>query len=102
MDFYSKIDKNASSKKKVQVGQFTAVITLIIAVIWAPYIREFDSLIAYYQEIVSYLAPPIVGTFFLGLFWKRANGTGAIIGLFSGLLVAATLMIMKYIMVKEQ
>ena len=96
MDFYSKIDKNASSKKKVQVGQFTAVITLIIAVIWAPYIREFDSLIAYYQEIVSYLAPPIVGTFFLGLFWKRANGTGAITGLFSGLFVAATIMIMKY------
>ncbi|UAB83165.1 sodium/solute symporter [Zunongwangia sp. SCSIO 43204] len=98
MDFYSKIDKNASSKKKVRVGQITAVITLVIAVIWAPYIRDFDSLIAYYQEIVSYLAPPIVGTFFLGLFWKRANGTGAIIGLFSGLLVAATLMIMKYIL----
>lgn len=96
MDFYSKIDKNASSKKKVRVGQITAVVTLIIAVIWAPYIREFDSLIAYYQEIVSYLAPPIVGTFFLGLFWKRANGTGAIIGLFSGLFVAAAIMIMKY------
>ncbi|WP_300433975.1 sodium:solute symporter [Christiangramia sp.] len=98
MDFYSKIDKNASSKKKVRVGQVTAVITLVIAVIWAPYIREFDSLIAYYQEIVSYLAPPIVGTFFLGLFWKRANGTGAITGLFSGLIVAAAIMILKYVL----
>lgn len=98
MDFYSKIDKNASSRKKVFVGQVTAVITLIIAVIWAPYIREFDSLIAYYQEIVSYLAPPIVGTFFIGLFWKRANGTGAIIGLFSGLLVATCIMLLKYLL----
>ncbi|APU67654.1 MULTISPECIES: sodium:solute symporter [Christiangramia] len=98
MDFYSKIDKNASSRKKVFVGQVTAVITLVIAVIWAPYIREFDSLIAYYQEIVSYLAPPIVGTFFIGLFWKRANGKGAITGLFSGLLVAACIMLLKYLL----
>ncbi len=97
MDFYSKIDKNASSRKKVLVGQITAIITLIIAVIWAPYIREFDSLIAYYQEIVSYLAPPIVGTFFVGLFWKRANATGAITGLLAGLLVATCIMALKYI-----
>ncbi|PKB42777.1 SSS family solute:Na+ symporter [Cellulophaga sp. RHA19] len=98
MDFYSKIDKNASSAKKVKVGKITAVITLIIAVIWAPYIQSFDSLIAYYQEIVSYLAPPIVGTFFIGLFWKRANAKGAFSGLMAGLVVAATIMTLKYIL----
>ncbi|SNQ42888.1 sodium:solute symporter [Cellulophaga lytica] len=98
MDFYSKIDKNASSAKKVKVGKITAVVTLVIAIIWAPYIQTFDSLIAYYQEIVSYLAPPIVGTFFIGLFWKRANAKGAFSGLMAGLAVAALIMTLKYVL----
>jgi len=96
MDFYSKWDKNASSKKLVRVGQISAFVVMIIAVIWAPFIQKFDSLVSYYQEIVSYLAPPVVSTFFLGLFWKRANGSGAFAGLISGLFIAAALMLAKY------
>jgi SSS family solute:Na+ symporter len=97
MDFYSKINKTASSEKKVKVGKITAVVTLIIAILWAPYIGKFDSLIAYYQEILSYLAPPVVGTFFMGLFWKRANAIGAFSGLMSGLFIAIVIMTLKYI-----
>ncbi|UII20691.1 sodium:solute symporter [Fulvivirga ligni] len=98
MDFYSKFDKNASSEKLVRVGQITALVALIIAVVWAPYIRTFDSLISYYQEVVSYLAPPIVGTFFIGLFWKRSNSKGAFSGLIFGLVVAVAIMLAKYTM----
>jgi SSS family solute:Na+ symporter len=68
----------------------------VIAIFWAPFIQQFDSLVSYYQEVVSYLAPPIVGTFFLGLFWKRSNENGAFWGLLSGLLVAAIVMVLKY------
>ena len=98
MDFYSKFDKKASSQKLVKVGQITSLIVLIIAVIWAPFIAQFNSLVSYYQEIVSYLAPPVVGTFFLGLFWKRSNAQGAITGLFSGLFIAISIMFVKYIL----
>jgi SSS family solute:Na+ symporter len=97
MDFYSKINKTASSEKKVKVGKITAVVTLLIAILWAPYIGKFDSLIAYYQEILSYLAPPVVGTFFMGLFWKRSNAIGAFSGLMSGLFIAVVIMTLKYI-----
>jgi SSS family solute:Na+ symporter len=97
MDFYSKFDKKASSQKLVKVGRITSLVVLIIAIIWAPFIQNFDSLVSYYQEIVSYLAPPVVGTFFLGLFWKRSNAQGAISGLFSGLFIAISIMIIKYI-----
>lgn len=96
MDFYQRWDKNADSKKLVKVGRITSFVVLIFAVIWAPFIASFDSLVSYYQEVVSYLAPPIVGTFFLGLFWKRSNEFGALWGLISGILVAAILMISKY------
>ncbi|WP_299557431.1 sodium:solute symporter [Seonamhaeicola sp.] len=96
MDFYSKVNPKADSKKLVRVGRVTAAIMLVVAVVWAPFIAKFDSLVSYYQEIVSYLAPPIVGTFFLGLFWKRSNSQGAFAGLMSGLVMAAGMMIAKY------
>ncbi|MDO5980088.1 sodium:solute symporter [Flavivirga spongiicola] len=96
MDFYSKINPKADSKKLVWVGRITAIVMLIVAIAWAPFIAKFDSLVSYYQEIVSYIAPPIVGTFFLGLFWKRCNSQGAFMGLMSGLVMAAGMMIVKY------
>ncbi len=101
MDFYSKWDKNADSKKLVKVGRITAVVVLVVAVAWAPFIQRFDSLVSYYQEVISYLAPPIVGVFFLGLFWRRINGIGAFTGLISGLFLASVLMIVKYILMVE-
>ena len=80
----------------MKVGRITSLVVLIFAVAWAPFIARFDSLVSYYQEVVSYLAPPIVGTFFLGLFWKRSNEYGALWGLISGILVAALIMVLKY------
>lgn len=97
MDFYSKFAKNKESKHLVRVGQLTALVVLIIAVLWAPLIQRFDSLVSYYQEIASYLAPPIVATFFIGLFWKRTTATGAFTGLMSGFVMALIIMISKYV-----
>lgn len=96
MDFYTRIDKKADGKKLVLVGRITSIVVLVIAIMWAPFIQQFDSLVSYYQEVISYLAPPIVGTFFLGLFWKRSNEKGALWGLISGIIVAAAIMICKY------
>jgi len=98
MDFYQRFDKNADSKKLVRVGRITSIVVLVFAIFWAPVIQQFDSLVSYYQEVMSYLAPPIVGTFFLGLFWQRSNAKGAMSGLLSGLFVAAAIMIAKYVL----
>ncbi len=98
MDFYKKWNKNADEEKLVKVGRITAVVVLLIAVVWAPFIQKFDSLVSYYQEVLSYLAPPIVGAFLLGVFWKRINGDGVFWGLISGLLLAAGIMFGKYVL----
>lgn len=97
MDFYTKWSKNTDSRHLVHVGQLTAFIALVIAVVWAPLIERFDSLVTYYQEIASYLAPPVVGTFFLGLFWKRSNAQGAFWGLISGFIMGVVIMLVKYV-----
>jgi len=88
MDFYRKIDKKASSKKLVHVGQICSIIVLFIGVLWAPQIQKFGTLINYYNELLSYVGPPIVAAFMLGLFWKRANATGIFAGLLSTFVMA--------------
>lgn len=97
MDFYQRITHKTDTKHLVRVGQITSCIVLLIAVIWAPFIQKFDSLVAYYQEISSYLSPPVVGTFFLGMFWKRSNAHGAFWGLMSGFIMGVTIMVVKYV-----
>jgi SSS family solute:Na+ symporter len=96
MDFYRKMNPKADSQKLVKVGQITSFIVLIIAVLWAPFIGRFASLVSYYQEFISYLAPPIVSAFLLGLFWKRSNAHGAFAGLMVGLTTAVIMMIFKF------
>lgn len=96
MDFYRSWRPKADSKELVRVGQITALVALIIAIIWAPFITKFASLVAYYQEFASYLAPPIVGTFLMGLFWKRSTKNGAFAGLMSGLVMSLIIMVLKF------
>ncbi|MDB4108014.1 sodium:solute symporter [Flavobacteriaceae bacterium] len=88
MDFYSKIKPESTSKQKVRVGKMASITVLVIAVIWAPQIgKQFGTLLKYYQEMLSMMAPPIVAAFILGIFWKRINATGAFVGLMAGLLL---------------
>ena len=85
IDFYDKIWPETSSKKQVTVGRIVSMVVLVIAVLWAPQIgNKFGSLLKYYQEMLSIVAPPIVTAFFLGVFWKRANAKGIFIGLLLG------------------
>lgn len=88
MDFYAKFCPRSSSKRLVLVGRITSLIIIVLAALWAPQIGKFGSLLKYYQEMLSYLAPPIVATFVLGIFCKRVNGSGAFLGLLFGLGIA--------------
>ena len=86
MDFYDKIKPNSTSKSKVRVGKMASITVLVIAVFWAPQIgKQFGTLLKYYQEMLSIMAPPIVAAFILGIFWKRINAPGAFSGLMAGI-----------------
>jgi SSS family solute:Na+ symporter len=88
MDFYRRINPSADSKKLVRVGQVSATVILLLGAIWAPFIQKFGTLVNYYQQMLSYVGPPVVAAFVLGVFWKRANGTGIFAGLLSTVAVA--------------
>ena len=91
MDVARKIKPNLTSKQQVLAGNISGLVIICIAALWAPQIQKFDSVVKYFQELLSFVVPPVVAVFVLGLFWKRASGTGAFVGLMSGLGMAILL-----------
>ena len=84
MDFVSKIKPNMESKSLVRAGQIATCVLVILAAAWAPMIESFASLWEYLQLVLAYISPPIVATFVIGLFYKRANGNGGFYSLVLG------------------
>ncbi len=84
MDFVSTLRPKTSEQALVKVGRITTAAVMLIAILWAPQIQRFSSLWAYLQSLLSYVTPPIVAVFLLGIFWERANRTGAFVTLTLG------------------
>lgn len=76
MDFVQKLKPGISSKGLVRAGQIATVVLVILAALWAPMIETFRSLWTYLQQILSFISPPIVAAFVLGLFSRRVNSNG--------------------------
>ena len=81
MDIYKQfINKNASESKLVNVGRMTSVSALIIALIAVyPLMGGIDQAFQFIQEYSAFVYPGVVVIFGLGLLWKRASGTAAIV-----------------------
>lgn len=95
IDFYAHFHKQADSRKLVAAGKIASLVIITIAAFWAPNIGRFDSLLKYYQEMLSYISPPIVAAFILGIFSKRVNGRGVFTGLVSGLAIAVLMLFFR-------
>ncbi|WP_288286564.1 sodium/solute symporter [uncultured Prevotella sp.] len=74
------INKTASEKKLVTVGRLTSVCALIIALIAVyPLMGGIDQAFQFIQEYSAFVYPGVVVIFGLGLLWKRASGTAAVV-----------------------
>jgi SSS family solute:Na+ symporter len=78
VDLYDKWKKNASQAQLVRTGRMATVVMVLVALAWIPVIKGAHGLYNYLQSVQGYLAPPIFVVFFLGVFWKRMNGDGAL------------------------
>ena len=53
---------------------------VVIALAWIPVIKGAQGLYNYLQAVQGYLAPPIFVVFFFGVFFKRLNAQGSLVG----------------------
>lgn len=93
MDIVGKLKPDLGGKQLVLVGNAAGLVIVVVAALWAPQIQRFGSVVKYFQELLSYIAPPVVAVFLLGLFWKRATATAAIAALLSGLGLSVALIL---------
>jgi len=92
MDIYKPyFNKDASDKVTVRVGRIAAFSALIIAILVAPLLQNIEQAFQYIQEYTGIVSPGILAVFIMGLFWKKANSRGAIIGAISSIPVALIL-----------
>jgi SSS family solute:Na+ symporter len=75
----------ANDQALLEMGKLATLFGVIVSIGAAYLCRNFDSLMDYMQLLFGFFNAPIFATFLLGMFWKRATGHGAFIGLFSGI-----------------
>lgn len=78
VDLYQKWNPKASESKLVSIGRNATIVMVVIALAWIPVIKNSRGVYDYLQSVQSYLAPPIFVVFFLGVFNKRMNASGAL------------------------
>jgi SSS family solute:Na+ symporter len=98
MDFVRRAKPELTPHQLMRVGQVATFLFMILAVVWAPQIENFGSLFKYLQRILSYAVPPVVVMFLAGMFWRRANATGAIATIVTGLIAGGILFALNEIL----
>lgn len=83
VDVYQKLRPQSSPRHLVTIGRTTTVVMTLLGLLWLPIMKSISGggLYQYIQSVQSFLAPPIVAVFVMGLFWKRMNLRGAVWGL---------------------
>lgn len=87
--YQSYLDKDASDKKLLWMGRMSTVVGILLSIVTAYIARSFNNIMDLLQLVFAFINAPLFATFMLGMFWKRATGTGAFYGLLLGTTAAA-------------
>ncbi len=96
MDFLKKFKPDADSKTLMNFGRVVTVVVMIIAILWAPQIGNFEKLWDYLQNTLAWFCPPIVALFVMGLFTRHVNNMGAIASIVVGSSITVWLIGLKF------
>jgi SSS family solute:Na+ symporter len=79
LDIYKKFfHRTATERQLVLTGRWTVVISMVIACLVAPSLRNLDQAYQFIQEYVGFISPGVLAIFLLGFFWKRTTSTAAL------------------------
>jgi SSS family solute:Na+ symporter len=82
--YQSYIRRNAADSHYLAVGRVTTVIGIALSIATAYIAREYNNIMDLLQLVFGFVNAPLFATFVLGMFWKRATGHGAFLGLLTG------------------
>jgi SSS family solute:Na+ symporter len=87
--YQSYIRPGRSDKHYLAMGKIATIFGTLVSMGTAYVAASFNNIMDFLQLIFAFVNAPLFATFLLGMFWKRATGNGAFIGLLCGTLAAA-------------
>ncbi|PWT80113.1 MAG: Na+/galactose cotransporter [Acidobacteria bacterium] len=87
--YQSYIRRGASDQHYLWMGRMATIFGIAISVAAAYVATRFNNIMDMLQLVFAFVNAPLFATFLLGMFWKRATGHGAFVGLLSGTAAAA-------------
>jgi SSS family solute:Na+ symporter len=83
------IRKTASDAHYLMIGRLATFFGIAASVATAYVAAQFNNIMDVLQLVFAFVNAPLLGTFLLGMFWKRTTGHGAFTGLLAGTSAAA-------------
>lgn len=88
IDVYQKyVRPNASDRELITFGRIVICVLCVTAALFAIYVLDPNSEANFFLQIAdwqNYLTPGLLVVFFMGMFWKRGNGCGAVAAILAG------------------
>lgn len=76
---------NRSDQHYFWMGQAVTVVGILLSIACAYFASMYNNAMDIIQLVFGFVNAPLFATFLLGMFWARTTGTGAFLGLFSGI-----------------
>jgi len=89
VDIVKRLNPRVSDRKQVQIGRVSAVVVMLLAMLWSTQGGKYSSIFEAINAIASDLAPPITAVFLWGVFYKRGTKQAALATLIIGFLLGA-------------
>jgi SSS family solute:Na+ symporter len=67
------------------MGKFITVAGILLSIACAYFAKQYNNAMDIIQLVFGFVNAPIFATMLLGMFWRRATGTGAFLGLLGGI-----------------
>lgn len=99
MDLYKQyFNKDDNDQHYVKTGKWAGLTFLLLSIGFAVILGTVTkvNLFILIQAMYTFIAPPFSAIFLLGIFWKRVNGTDALVTIFVSFLVAGFLKYLEF------
>ena len=95
-DIFKPLSPDSSERTLVFVGRLATLVAMALAILWAPQISKFESILEGNTTMICYIAPSITAVFLLGIFWQGASAKGAFITLCTGTALGAIVFLLEW------
>lgn len=96
-DIVKRHRSDVSDKQLILVGRISAVIVLILAILWSTQGDKFSSIFEAINKVASALAPPVAAILLFGVLSKKGTRVGAFVTLVVGIVLGVVCFCLDFV-----